>query len=434
MAAEYDRKRNMLKLYFNPSTIETIDAAMLRYVQELNLFASTNKGWKKVPVIWAGSERGFQSKREVEIRDSRGMLKYPLITVVRKNIDKNLQKRAVFHGNVHEYPDEQGGSIETHRVIHQEKTNIFARNDAFNLTGDPNRRKMNNKIVYKTISAPMPVNVMVNYDIMIRTEYQQQMNDLMIPFMTKPGTVNAIMIHEEDHRYEGFIGQNINQNSNISNYGSEERRFDTTIPIQIVGYLVGEGPNREKPFYAIRENAVEVKIPRERISLSEVPEHEYGKYYGLTGAPATADMRRVSLARLLSNVPAIGAGGAGGGGGSCADDCITVGDSNLVTKDQLQSAIENLNIIQNITNNAINTVFAFREILKDSGEAPPADGRSLTTENKIKLNSETVFRNRILQAPGLGHEYTISNNQTIVFNDPLDQFDDVYITYLKDDS
>jgi hypothetical protein len=437
MAAEYDKDKNILKIYFNPSTIETIDAAMLRYIQNLNLSADTNKGWSSVPVIWAGSERGFQSKRDIEIRDERGMLKYPLITVMRKSIDKNLAKRAAFHGNVPEVSDEQGGSLSTHRVIHQEKTKNFARNAAFNLTGDPNRRMINNKIVYRTVSAPMPVNVIVNYDIMIRTEYLQQMYDLMIPFITKPGTVNAIMIHDEDHRYEAFIGSNINQTSNITNYGAEERRFDTTIPIQVVGYLIGEGKNRERPYYAIRENAVEVKIPRERISLSEVPEHEYGKYYGLTGAPSGFSSRRSPISRLLSNVPAIGAGGAGGGGGLGGDidvsDFLRVGNPNIVTKDQLEQAIENLNIVQNITNNTINSVFAFREILKDSGNLPPADGVSLSTDNKIKLNSETVFKNRILQAPGLGHEYTIVNNQTIVFNNPLDILDDVYITYLKED-
>ena len=42
-----------------------------------------------------------------------------------------------------------------------------------------------------------------------------------------------------------------------------------------------------------RENAVEVKIPRERISLQEVPEHEYGSYYGLSGVPISYQERRI---------------------------------------------------------------------------------------------------------------------------------------------
>jgi len=429
MAVDYDKEKNLLKLYFEPSTIETIDAAMLKYVQKLNLFTETNEGYKRVPVIWAGSERGFQSKRESEIRDKGGMLKYPLITVVRKNIDKSFAKRAAFHGNIPGYNDEQGGSLSTHRVINQEKTKNFARSGAFNLTGDPNARRINNKIVYRTISAPMPVNVVVNYDIMIRTEYQQQMNDLVIPFMTMPGTVNAINVQSGEHRYEAFVGKSITQNSNISNYGSEERRFDTTVPIEVIGYLVGEGPNREKPYYAIRENAVEVKIPRERISLSEIPEHEYGKYYGLSGTGPLRSMTLAPLAALLSNVPAVGAG-SGGGSGEHAHDAY-------VSKAELEATIKGLNLIQNITNQTITEVFAFREVLKESGTPPPEGlppvSRSFTAANKIKQNSETVFKNRILQTPGLGWEYTVVDSQTIVFNEDVNILDDIYISYLKED-
>mgnify|MGYP003639819959 CR=1 FL=1 len=41
-----------------PSTIETIDEAMFVYLSEtLNIHSTTNKGWKKVPTIWASAER-----------------------------------------------------------------------------------------------------------------------------------------------------------------------------------------------------------------------------------------------------------------------------------------------------------------------------------------------------------------------------------------
>ena len=38
---------------FQPSTLETIDFAMYRFLDEqLDLYTSTNKGWNKVPVIY----------------------------------------------------------------------------------------------------------------------------------------------------------------------------------------------------------------------------------------------------------------------------------------------------------------------------------------------------------------------------------------------
>ena len=67
---------------------------------------------------------------------------------------------------------------------------------------------------------------------------------------------------------------------------------------------MGEGPNRQKPHYAIKENAVEVKIPRERITLGEIPEHEYGQYYGLAGIPDEVFKSLLMNPDVLSNTPA----------------------------------------------------------------------------------------------------------------------------------
>jgi hypothetical protein len=111
----------------------------------------------------------------------------------------------------------------------------------------------------------MPVNVEVTYEVGIRTEYQQQMNDLMLPFITKPGTINFIRLESEGHKYEGFIDSQYSSKDNLTDYSNEERKFETTISIRVVAYLVGQGKNREKPHFSVRENYVEVKIPRESV-------------------------------------------------------------------------------------------------------------------------------------------------------------------------
>ena len=109
----------------------------------------------------------------------------------------------------------------------------------------------------------------MTYEIKIRTEYQQQMNSLILPFMTVPGTINFINLESNGHRYEGFLQDQYASADNLSNYSSEERRFETTITLRVVGYLVGQGDNREKPHFTIRENAVEVKIPRESVVIDK---------------------------------------------------------------------------------------------------------------------------------------------------------------------
>ena len=286
----HDKEDGSRKIYFEPSTIETIDRSVSNFLYGLNLFTLTNKGSRKVPVIWSSAERAFLSKHNKEARDSQGALIYPIISVKRTGIEKNLKSLGVFQGNVPEVDDEQGGSLDVSRVVYQEKTMQFANADSFRLFGQKNFPSKNPKIVYKTVSAPMPVNVKVTYEITIRTEYQQQMNELLQPFVTKFGTINFVSLSEDNHRYEGFIDEQFSDQNNLSDYSSEERKFETRIGLRVIGYLVGEGNNREKAHYSVRENFVEVKIPRERLSLQEVPEHEYGQYYGLEGLPVSLSL------------------------------------------------------------------------------------------------------------------------------------------------
>ena len=48
----------LIHIPFEPSTLENIDEAVFNFVNEdLNISTRTNKGFKKVPVIWQGSER-----------------------------------------------------------------------------------------------------------------------------------------------------------------------------------------------------------------------------------------------------------------------------------------------------------------------------------------------------------------------------------------
>ena len=61
--------------------------------------------------------------------------------------------------------------------------------------------------------------------------------------------------------------------NNISNLNEEERKFQTKINMRVMGYLIGEDKNQIKPRVVIRENAVEVKIPRERVIFGDINEN-----------------------------------------------------------------------------------------------------------------------------------------------------------------
>jgi len=206
------------------------------------------------------------------------MLKLPVISIRRTGFSKPLSSKGAFQGNIPEVNDAKGGSLMVSRVINQEKTNNYARVASKKASGQESHplNKKNEKIVYRTVSAPMPVNVEMTYEITIRTEYQEQMNSLMLPFITTPGTINYIKLENNGHRYEGFLQPEYSSSDNLSDYSSEERKFETKISMRVVGYLVGQGDNRVKPHFSIRENFVEIKIPRESVVIDPKELEKYG--------------------------------------------------------------------------------------------------------------------------------------------------------------
>jgi hypothetical protein len=60
------------------------------------------------------------------------------------------------------------------------------------------------------------------------------------------------------------------QSNNVAELGEDERSYETEIQLRILGYLMGEGPNDERPKISVVENVVDVKIPRERVILGDI--------------------------------------------------------------------------------------------------------------------------------------------------------------------
>ena len=77
----------------------------------------------------------------------------------------------------------------------------------------------------------------------------------------------------EGHKYEAFIQGDFTNESNVAEMGMEQRNYQTAINMEVLGYLVGDGDNENQPMIVIRENAVEVKIPREHVILGDLDEY-----------------------------------------------------------------------------------------------------------------------------------------------------------------
>lgn len=276
------------EIHFLPSTLETVDYAIYNWLNEdLDLFTTTNEGWKKTPVIWATAERAVQSREDNKLRDLDGTLILPRIVIDRTNVTKDLSDKGSVWANIQRVNDRKGGSITVARRIKQDKTANFVNADSRRLAGGVSGNKQstfpkrdslgriieNKKVVYETITMPVPVYLGITYSILIKTEYQQQMNDLLTPFMTKTDGLNYFTIKHDNHTFESFIQGEVGLENNIASMEAEYRKYETKVDIKVLGYIMGEGKNAEQPKVVIRENAVEVRLSREHVIFGDIPEH-----------------------------------------------------------------------------------------------------------------------------------------------------------------
>lgn len=268
------------KIDINPSNLENIDTAMFNFVNEtLNLQSETNSGVVKVPVIFSSAERTFLSKNSAEGRDNDGTLSLPLISIERKTIRKDLARTTSYYGPTPLFIDPIHGSyIKIYKKIVEDKTNNFAVADNIkNIDGvrrTPNGQPYfpsdNKKIVHVVYYVPRPISINVNYEIVLKTNYLQQMNQLLMPFVNIGDYSRAVKISNNGHSYETFFDSNFSTTNTISNMTNNERIYQTSITVDVLGYLVGEGDNQIRKRVIKRESAVEVKIPRERVIVGDV--------------------------------------------------------------------------------------------------------------------------------------------------------------------
>ena len=254
------------------SSLENIDVGMFEYIDEaLNLHVTSNGGFKKVPVLWMAAERAFQIKNDVTLRDSSGKLRLPIITINRTSVTKDPSFKGSYQAhNALPSSGPRGYKNRPYHVgrkIKSVKSSEFMENEVnFETQGQNNNGyTTTKKIVYEEVYTPIPVYVSIVYSINIRTEYQQQMNSLIVPFISGTGQINSFVFEKNGYRYEAFIQQDFSQDNNTSNLGEDERYFSTKIDIKVLGYVHGEGVNDPQPKVVTKENIVEVKLVGERI-------------------------------------------------------------------------------------------------------------------------------------------------------------------------
>ena len=251
------------------STLEDIDKALVSWIKQLNLSTVTNEGFKEVNVLWQAPERAYQVKHNQLLRDDGGALKLPLVSVERASVNKDPTRKGGYQAQT--YSDDRNGRtgrlVIARRVVPQ-KTQNFAIASGARTTLKSVKKQLyyprpNHKVVIQSLSIPIPIYVNIDYKITLKSEYQQQMNDMMAPFLTRTGQINSFVMRKNGHLYEAFIDGALGSTNNISNLAEESRMFSTDISIRVLGYLIGEGISDDRPIVRVEENAVEYRFPSE---------------------------------------------------------------------------------------------------------------------------------------------------------------------------
>ena len=256
-----------------PSTLETIDTGFYEYIKNnLDIYTTTNKGFSKVPVLWIAPERAFQVKSDDSLRDSVGRLRLPLVTVERTTVQKDPTFKGPIQADIRP-PNSKtergpaGGAFHVVSKINQEETakiqsihrHRYLRKKQYNFPAERPWDTSRGGIVYDDYFVPVPTYVGITYTITLRSEYQQQMNDMVTPFITRTGQVNHFVFMKDGHKFEAFIQQDFGQDNNVSGLGEEERKFQTKVEVKVLGYLIGDGVNEPRPKVVKRQSIVKLE-------------------------------------------------------------------------------------------------------------------------------------------------------------------------------
>jgi len=259
----------------NPSTLETVDFALYNWLNEtLDIYTDSNEGRRKVPIIWITAERAFQVKNDKELReiDSQSII-YPAMVIERTSVSKTNANERIIPGNIFPQMDRKRGAFPLYRRIVKDKTQNFQNAQAKRFTNQTQETfKLpfeSNEVVYETLYTGYPVFLNMNYVIKIRTDYIQQLNEVLLPFQRFTGGINQFLVYHENHRYEAFIEDDYSIESNSSNLGGEEKKFDAQIKIKVLGYITSDGINQNTPYVVSRESPAKVRFTRERSMLGE---------------------------------------------------------------------------------------------------------------------------------------------------------------------
>jgi len=152
-------------------TIEDVDFAIISYIRDvLKLQVKENGQIIDVPVMYANGEKWAQVQAKGYMRDRKGKIMTPVVSIRRGSI---IERDTLKSLGVNNNP--AGNDF-----VHQNKHTLENRYDRFSTQYGQQRKK-------EFYLAPVPEFVDVSYELLLWTEYTEQMNALVEQIMPTNG-------------------------------------------------------------------------------------------------------------------------------------------------------------------------------------------------------------------------------------------------------
>ena len=255
------------------STFETIDMALYTWVNEsLDIYATTNEGIKKVPVIWFSRERAFQIKEERDNRDNNGFLDFPQVQIQRTSVNLADANKRPIPGIFRAAFDYKDGQLGIWKRVQQDKTKNFANARSQRLYGQQNFKSSNPEIVNEYVFIPYPSYYEVKYDISLKALYIQQLNEMVAPVQRKNAVNNSNVktIKYGGFKYELFTPADAGFSTNSPDVGENEKIYESKISVTVLGFTTTSDINQTTPNVIFRETPAKIKIQRERVIVGDI--------------------------------------------------------------------------------------------------------------------------------------------------------------------
>ena len=152
-------------------TIEDVDFAILSYIRDvLKLQVIENGQVIDVPVMYANGEKWAQVQAKGYMRDRKGKIMTPVVSIRRGSI---IERDTLKSLGVNNNP--AGNDF-----VHQNKHTLENKYDRFSVQNGLQRKK-------EYYVAPVPEFIDVSYELLLWTEYTEQMNSLVEQIMPTNG-------------------------------------------------------------------------------------------------------------------------------------------------------------------------------------------------------------------------------------------------------